>query len=288
MDTSVSSIQVVPSAQGIGADIIGIDLGAQISQNQVDTIKAAWYKHSVLRFRGQDLNDDSLVTFTKTLGTIDKAPPRSNSKRIPGAAGDHVLIISNVKENGESIGELGDGEAFWHQDMTYMENPPVGAFLYAVELPPEGGNTEFCDLIHAYESLPQPLQNRVNELTCIHDITLDSSGQPRKGHTVTVDPTQAKGPTHPLVKTHPRSGRKHLYLGRRPNAFIPELTLQESEELLDTLWTHCNESAMRWTQVWQPGDLILWDNRSTLHRRDKFGPEYRRILHRTQLADDMA
>ncbi len=281
-----SGWQVVPSGQGVGADIVGIDLREPLSRDDARGLKAAWHEHLVLRFRGQRLSDDELVARTRELGEPDKIPALSASKRVPGAAGDYVLTISNVIENGETIGELGDGEARWHQDMTYVESPPVGALLFSLEVPESGGDTQFCDLYQAYEKLPAAVRERIDGLTCIHDITLDSSGKPRKGHTPTTDPTQAKGPAHPLVRQHPHSGRKHLFLGRRPFAYIPGLPLAESEALLDVLWAQLQDPSHIYTQQWQVGDLILWDNRSTAHRRDAFDGRARRIMHRTQLRND--
>jgi taurine dioxygenase len=199
-----------------------------------------------------------------------------------------VLTISNVVENGKPIGELGDAEAAWHQDMTYNESPPVGAFLYAIELPPRGGDTSFCNLYRAYETLEPSLQQQVQSLACIHDITLDSAGRPRKGYTPTTDPRQAQGALHPLVLEHPRTRRRHLYLGRRKWAYVPGLSLEDSEALLDAIWAHCARAEFHWTQNWQLGDLILWDNRCTMHRRDAFPADSRRVLHRTQLRNDEA
>lgn len=278
--------RIVPSGKGIGADVFDVRLDEELDAQAIADIKAAWYQHLVLRFRGQQLSDADLIAFTRRLGVLDRAPARSASRLLGVPEEEYVIIISNVKENGQPIGELGDSEAFWHQDMTYHEKPPVGAALYALEIPPSGGNTQFCDLYQAYETLPADLRQRVDGLSCIHDITLDSSGRPRKGHEPTTDPRQAKGPTHPLVHTHPHTKRRHLMLGRRPFAYIPGLSLEDSEALLDALWAHVRQPAFHWTQEWQLGDLILWDNRCTMHRRDSFDPSTRRVMHRTQLASD--
>ena len=286
MGANDAAFRVQPSGKGIGADIVGIDLGGPLDGGTIQGIKQAWYEHLVLRFRGQSISDAQLVAFTGKLGTLDAAPKRSATQHIDSPEGAYVLTISNVKENGKPIGERGDAEAAWHQDMTYHPKPPVGAALYSLEIPPSGGDTEFCNLYRAWETLPPALQQRVETLSCIHDISLDSSGRQRKGYELTTDPRKAQGPTHPLVLRHPRTGRRHLYLGRRPFAYIPGLELEESEDLLNQLWSHCADPALRWTQVWNRGDLILWDNRCTMHRRDSFDPSTRRVMHRTQLADD--
>lgn len=277
---------IVPANASLGADVLGLDLSQPLDATQVDAIREAWHRHLVLRFRGQALTDEQLMAFSMHFGGLDRAPKRSaTAVPIEGVA-DYVLTISNVIENGKPIGELGDAEAAWHQDMTYNESPPVGAFLYAIELPDRGGDTSFCDLYRAYETLEPTLQRRVQSLSCIHDITLDSAGRPRKGYTPTTDPRQAQGALHPLVLEHPRTHRRHLFLGRRKWAYVPGLSLDESEAILDAVWAHCARPAFHWTQTWQLGDLILWDNRCTMHRRDGFAADSRRVLHRTQLRHD--
>lgn len=286
MNSETMRIEVKPSGRELGADIVGVDLSQPLDDSVVQTIKQAWHDHLVIRLRGQRLTDQQLIDFTRHLGTLDAAPKRSATATFDTPESDYVLTISNVVENGKPIGELGDAEAFWHQDMTYHPNPPVGAALYALELPSEGGNTEFCNLYRAYETLPDALRERVDALSCIHDISLDSSGRPRKGYEPTTDPRKAQGPAHPLVREHTRTGRKHLYLGRRPFAYIPTLSLEDSEDLLNQLWKHATDPQLKWTQVWELGDIVLWDNRCTMHRRDSFDSSARRVMHRTQLAAD--
>ena len=286
MDMQLTTLKVAPLPGPVGVDIAGIDLRDQLPADEIAKIKQAWYGHLVLRFRGQSLSDHDLVRFTKQLGLLDRAPKRSATEHLDTPESAHVLTISNVLENGKPIGELGDAEAWWHQDMTYHATPPVGAALYALEVPPSGGNTEFCNLYEAYETLPEATRQKIDGLTCVHDISLDSSGRARKGYSPTTDAAHAQGPEHPLVLTHPRTGRKHLYLGRRPFANIPSLPIDESEALLDELWSHATQRKFKWTQEWKVGDLIIWDNRCTMHRRDSFDSASRRVMHRTQLADD--
>jgi taurine dioxygenase len=286
MNSMAMGFRVEPSGASLGTDIVGLDLSQELDDRTVAEFKEAWYRHLVLRVRGQRLSDAALVAFTKQLGVLDLAPKRSATESFDTPESAHVTTISNVLHNGKAIGELGDAEAFWHQDMTYQPTPPAGAALYALEIPPEGGNTEFCDLYKAYETLPHSLQQKVEKLSCIHDISFDSSGRPRKGYTPTTDPRNAQGPQHPLVRRHPKTERKHLYLGRRLFAYIPTLSLEESEDVLNQLWDHSTSPEMKWTQVWKVGDLILWDNRCTMHRRDAFDPASRRVMHRTQLAVD--
>jgi taurine dioxygenase len=188
--------------------------------------------------------------------------------------------------NGEPIGSLGDGEAVWHTDMSYLDVPPKASMLYSLEVPPTGGNTSFCTMYGIYDALPARLKERTAGLKIKHDGTYNSGGYVRQGVAPTDDPMTSPGAVHPLVCTHPVTGRRMLYLGRRRNAYLVGLELAESEALLDELWSFVNRPEFAWEHVWRVGDLVLWDNRCTMHRRDAFDPHSRRIMHRTQVKGD--
>jgi taurine dioxygenase len=195
-----------------------------------------------------------------------------------------VTIISNVVVNGVAIGDLGNAEALWHTDMSYNDIPPMASALYSLEIPPVGGETGFCNMYQAWETLPQDLRQRVSGRLCVHDSSTNSVGGLRGGHEAVTDVTKTPGARHPMVITHPVTKRECLFLGRRRNAYIVGLPINESEELLDAVWAHTTKKELSWYQEWQVGDLILWDNRCVMHRRDDFDPNSRRIMHRTQIA----
>jgi taurine dioxygenase len=188
-----------------------------------------------------------------------------------------------VKVNGEPIGSLGDGEAVWHTDMSYLDVPPKASMLYALEVPPTGGNTSFCTMYGVYEALPQALKDRVAGLKIKHDGTYNSGGYVRQGVTPTDDPHQAPGAWHPAVCAHPVTGVATLYLGRRRTSYVEGLAPAESETLLDELWAQATRDDFAYAHHWRVGDLLLWDNRSTMHRRDPFDDHTRRVMHRTQI-----
>ncbi len=167
--------------------------------------------------------------------------------------------------------------------MSYQEQPPKASVLYAIEVPPSGGNTGFCNMYRAWDELPAALKHRVEGRRLKHDGTYNSGGYLREGVTATDDPTVSPGTYHPIGYTHPETGRIALYLGRRRNAYIEGLPLAESEALLDELWQHATRDELTWYNRWQVGDLVLWDNRCTMHRRDPFDATARRIMHRTQI-----
>jgi taurine dioxygenase len=170
--------------------------------------------------------------------------------------------------------------------MSYKDEPPVASLLHAIEVPPEGGDTGFANMYLAYETLPDDLRRRLATLVCKHDASRNSAGELRRGFAEVTDPREAPGAVHPLARTHPVTGRKALFLGRRRNASIPGLPLAESEDLLDRLWAHATRPDFTWYQRWRVGDLLLWDNRCTMHRRDAFDPATRRLMHRTQVAGE--
>jgi taurine dioxygenase len=170
--------------------------------------------------------------------------------------------------------------------MSYLDLPPKASMLYALEIPPTGGNTSFCTMYGSYEALPQQLKDRIAGLNIKHDGTYNSGGYLRQGVTPTDDPRASPGAVHPLVCTHPANGRRMLYLGRRRNAYLVGLELAESEALLNELWSIVDRQEFSWEHVWRVGDLVLWDNRCTMHRRDAFDPNSRRIMHRTQVKGD--
>jgi len=273
--------QIVPTGGGVGAEIRGLDL-RRLDEEGFRLVHRAWINHQVLLFRGQHLSAGELIAFSRRFGTLEVAPNQETGQRFVEGHPE-LYIVSNVIENGRAIGSLGSGEAHWHTDMSYLTDPPKASILYALEVPPSGGDTGFVNLYAAYEALPAALQARLAGLRVKHDGTYNSGGYVRHGLTATDDPLAAPGELHPLVCTHPESGRHMLYLGRRRNAYIEGLPLPESEALLDEIWTYATREEFTWHHQWQVDDLILWDNRCTMHRRDPFDAMHRRIMHRTQI-----
>jgi taurine dioxygenase len=274
-------VDVVPSGKALAAEIRGVNL-IRLNEEEFEAIHRAWLDHLVLFFRGQHLTDDDLIRFSRRLGELDWAPVQETGRRFVEGHPE-IYVVSNVIENGAPIGSLGAGEAVWHTDMSYLEIPPKASVLYALETPLAGGDTYFCNMYAACGGLPDAFRRRVAGLVLKHDGTYNSGGYIRQGLEATDDPLTSPGVHHPLIITHPETGRRALYLGRRRNAYLTGLPLRESEALLDELWRYATQDELTWRHQWQPGDLVLWDNRSTMHRRDGFDPNSRRILHRTQI-----
>ena len=288
-------VTVRPTGAALAADIEGVDLSEPLDPETLAAIKRAWAENLVLRFRGQTLSDDDLMRFSRHFGELDWAPIAAARVKVPGEdryvevapeGRQYVMVISNVIEDGQPIGQLGAYEAIWHTDMSYVAEPPSASALYSLEVPPSGGDTGFCNMYLAYDTLPAELRRQVEGRLCRHDASRNSAGELRRGFVDAPDPTQTVGAEHPIVRTHPVTGKKALFLGRRRNAYVVGLKLEESEALLDALWAHCSRPEFTWYQQWRAGDLILWDNRCVMHRRDAFDPATRRVMHRTQIKGD--
>src|SRR2546425_1898393 len=283
---AAGAIAVIPTGRALGAEVRGVDL-RDLDEAAFARLMQAWHQHSVVLIRDQALSDRELIAFSRRLGDLDWARIQETGRRFVQGLPE-IYIVSNVKVNGEPIGSLGDGEAVWHTDMSYLDVPPKASMLYALEVPPAGGNTSFCTMYGIYEALPASLKDRIAGLKIKHDGTYNSGGYVRQGVTPTDDPLTSPGAVHPLVCTHPSTGRRMLYLGRRRNAYLVGLELADSEALLDELWDFVAHSEFAWEHVWRVSDLVLWDNRCTMHRRDPFDASARRIMHRTQIKGSAA
>ena len=279
MSEVVAHLKVRPLGV-LGAEIKGLDL-AHVSESEIGAIKAAWYRHDVLLFRNQRLSDDDLLAFSRHFGALDSPPNQGAGRKSPPGYPE-VYIVSNVlDQQGEPIGALGDGEAAWHTDMSYAPQPPDASMLYSLEIPASGGDTWFSSMKVALAKMPRKLVERIRSLDIKHDGTYDSGGHVRKGLRASSDPRTSVGTPHPVIIEHPASGEPTLYLGRRRNAYVMGLELADSERLLDEIWSFVESAVYR--HRWALGDLVLWDNRTTMHRRDAFDPKERRVMHRTQI-----
>lgn len=288
------TVEVHPFAAGCGAEIAGVDIREKLPTENRDAIRKAWLDNLVLRFRGAPMTDAQHMAFTRQFGELEFNPAKliemkygvntqtdGRKSEIP----PEISVISNIIENGKAIGGLGDGEAFWHTDSSFVDVPPAASLLRSLECPPPsaGGATSFLNCYSAYDDLPADTKKRIDGMMMVHAATHSSGGKAHKGFETVEDVSKVPGAHQPMVRTHPETGKKSLFLGRRINAYVLGLPVTESEELLDELWDHMVRPKYTWTQEWQVGDLVWWDNRCAMHRRDAFDPSARRLMHRTQL-----
>ena len=275
-------MQIIPIGEMIAADIQDANLSQPLDDVSIAAIAEAWNENLVLRFRNQHLSDADLIRFSSYFGELD--PPGPNPYGVTFLPEfPEINVISNVKDDtGVPIGNLGDGEAVWHADMTYIDNPPEAGILYALEVPVGQGDTYFANMVAAYNDLPSNLRVAIEGKTLIHDAAHNSAGMLRKGYEEITDVKLTPGARHPLAYED-QHGRVSLFLGRRPHAYIVGMEESDSDSLLDALWAHATRPKYSWHNEWQKGDLVMWQNRMVMHRRDAFDPSTRRVMHRTQL-----
>lgn len=282
--------EVVPADAALDAEVRGLDLRALVDATFA-ALHRAWLHHIVLVFRGQTLAAGDLVTLVRRFGT-----PVISSKlhhyKLEGRAANRlynlppeVTVVSNVRDRGESIGILGEGDVVWHSDFSFKERPTAARMLVAMEVPAreQGGNTFFMNCYAAYEALPVEMKRRVSGMTIKQADIVDTSMNLRPGMSRDMDIRAVPGPSHPVISTHPETGHNLLFLGRRHGSYVNGCLLEESEALLDQLWAHATQPRFWYEHKWSTGDVVVWDNRAALHRRDAFDAESRRVLYAAQV-----
>ncbi len=296
MTNSVEKLEIVPTGGPLGAEIRGVDFALPVDAPLAAALNDAWAAQLVLLFRDQHITDPQHIAATALFGEPAAGAGRAYFEaqgRAPadGVAGHpEIAVISNLGPSGEPVMEnegLGSGEVVWHSDNSYIETPPAGSFLRALEVPPDGAATAFTNQYLAYETLPEDVKTRIRGLYAKHDSSRNSAGVARPGVSAPKSLAEVPGPDHPLVRLHPVTGRKALYLGRRrvfPSQYVVGWERAESEELLDFLWDHASQHCFEWAHDdWREGDMLLWDNRCVMHHRDAHAGAHRRIMHRTQM-----
>jgi taurine dioxygenase len=266
----------------IGAEVTGVDLWA-IADADFEKLYRAWIERGVIRIRDQQLDDIALQTFSARFGPLEEIPVLLSEAERSQLPSLYVTVISNIVVNGEPIGGLANKEAAWHSDMTYIETPPPASILHAIEVPAKGGDTQFACQVAALKALPEDLLSEISGISIKHDASHTSIGNLRRGFEEVEDVRKVAGVAHPIIKRHEESGHDALFLGRRDFAYVEGLEIDESEELLDRIWRYAVLPQNVWTQHWRVGDVIIWDNRRVLHRRDDFDQAARRLMKRCQV-----
>jgi taurine dioxygenase len=281
---------VVPTSAVLGAEVRGLDLKT-LDDATFRDLHRAWLDNVMLVFRGQSLVAEDLVKLVKRFGT----PVTSSGlhkRDLKERAGTQLLnlppevtVVSNVKQDGMPVGILGDGEVVWHSDFSFKERPTAARMLVAMEVPPRelGGSTFFLSCYAAYDALPADLKKRILGKSIKQADIVDTAMKVRPGMSPDMDFRSVPGPSHPIISTHPETGHNMLFLGRRHGAYVNGLSLEESEALLNQLWEHATQPRFWYEHKWSAGDVVVWDNRATLHRRDPFESTARRVLYAAQV-----
>jgi taurine dioxygenase len=275
----VIDITVTPLSRACGAEISGIDLTRELSDASVRAIRRAWEEHLVLVFRGQAISQEQQLRFASYFGELGdrKQAPAPLRGRAEGIYQDHrkVLLVSNIKVDGQPIGAFGEGEFWFHIDSGYTPRPYKYTFLYALELPSIGGNTRFSNMYKAYEAVPPDLKARLKGKKALH-----IHEYKRSEKADLADISGIPHCYHPVFITHPDTGRRTLFVDRLMTARIDGLAAGESEAILDELYEIGERPDFIFEHVWKLGDFLMWDNRCTIHARTDFPKDERRLLRR--------
>lgn len=263
-------MKIIPTGGALGAEIREVDVAAPLAPSLIAALKIAILEHLVVFFRDQRVTDEEHASFTRYFGH----PEPHVRKRAEGDTSPHeIFVVSNVAENGKALGALGNGELTFHSDLSYLPRPGSLSIVRAVEVPDEGGDTQWANGYAAYDALGPELRERALAHKAVHRHAEDEQNPEVPA-------------SHPIVRTHPETKRRATYVSPQFTRYIEELPGDESTALLDVLLRHATRPEFVWTHKWHAGDVVIWDNRCTMHRRESFDAKKRRILKRTQMFGD--
>ena len=271
-------MDVIPLSPALGAEIRGVDAGGPIDDATFAAIRDAWHEHLVIVLRGQTLDEDAQVRFAERFGELS---PIHTSHHLGGNRA--VMYIGNLKRDGKMVGALPLGEMHFHSDQCYQERPALGTMLYSIEVPSAGGNTLFANGYKAYDALPAEVKESVRGLKALNVYDYDGGVVERKNM---VAPEDGIAFAHPVVRTHPATGRNSLYVNRLMTHHIEALSPERSERLLQFMFETIERPEFVYEHRWRVGDVLLWDNRCTLHARRDFDPNQRRWMRRVTIRGD--
>ncbi len=270
-------LSITPLSDALGAEIGGVDLTGPLDADTAAAIRAAWLEHLVVVLRGRELSQPDQERFCQAFGAFELV----KSGRAMDDDNPHVMYVSNVRDEGLKT-TLEDGEMWFHSDQCYFEQPVSATVLYAEEVPSRGGNTRFANCHAAYDALDDGLKRRLDGLKALNAYDYGDQMLVKDGPR----PTDAPQWVHPVIRTHPETGRKAIYVNRLMTEHIVGMDAGESAALLETLYGHVEQPRFVYEHVWKPHDLVMWDNRCTLHARTDFDPAERRKLRRMTITGD--
>ena len=280
--TSTARFGVRRLAAGFGAEITGLDIAAPLDAGTVAALREAFDHHLVLLYRRQRLPPEAHIAFTRHFGELEVHV----LDEYHASAHPEIFVLTNVGADGKPHGAHPDrGTLFWHTDASFQRRPALATLLYAEEVPRDGGHTMFADMLGAWDALPASERQRLEHLRVVHDLNLSRL---EAGYKPMSEAQRAKAPPveHPLVRTHPPTGRKGIYIGHHAHTVVG-MEPHESQGTLAWLTAHISQPALVYDHVWQPGDLVMWDNRAVLHRGTPYDTSLeRRVVRRTVLKGD--
>ncbi|NYT71901.1 TauD/TfdA family dioxygenase [Halomonas sp. QX-2] len=277
------TLNTTPLTATFGIEVHDLDLSQPQPDGVIDELQSALNHYSVIVLRDQRLESARHVELSRQFGPLMVHV----LKQFLATGHPEIYVLSNVSENGQPIGNHKEGWN-WHSDLSYVEEPSMGSLLHAIEVPPEGGDTLFASMHAAYDALSYATQQRIKQLSAVHSY-VGYYAKAFADRTPLSDEQRAKTPDviHPLVRAHPRTGRPSLYVGQDIIKEIVGLPPQESQQLLDELNQHAIRDEFVYRHRWQAGDLVIWDNRCTMHCATPYDDNrYRRVMHRTTVKGD--
>ena len=277
------SYEVYPLTDGFGAEVIGLDLSAALAEGEFAKVRDLYFGKSVVVFRDQNLAPDAQAAFSRRFGELLRHV--LNQFQVPGHP--DVLELSNrLDADGNAIG-FEDAGRYWHSDISYNAEPALGTMLYAVDIPPEGGDTFFADMTAAYDVLPDGVKQKIDGKRAFHSYTINykanESGAAARPNLTEEQLASLKDVLHPIVRTHEDTGRKALFINPGFTYQVEAMEKGESDVLLQMLFDHTQEGRFQYRHVWRPHDLLCWDNRSTMHLATVYDGQYTRHMHRTTI-----
>jgi taurine dioxygenase len=274
------TLQVRELSNGIGAEVLGFDASASLDSSTIRAIRSTLFERQVLVFRDQELSVSKQIQFTQSLGPLEVAWDTSNKH----PDDSRLQIITNA---GRKRVSPRTSSQHWHSDRSFVQQPVLATLLHAIKLPPVGGDTAFADMRSAYETLLSDIQQRIGHLSACHSYKY----QFLKLRSMRISETVALAEAerfpeviHPLVRTHPFTERKSLYLSELCLSHIVGLTKDQSKKLMSQLYEHALQPRFIYRHKWKTGDLVIWDNPSLMHRVMEIPHDHPRVLHRTTIA----
>ena len=277
----VNAMEIVLLSDAIGAEIRGIDLSEPQDAETITAINDAWHEHIVLLFRGQPLGLEEHTRFAGYFGEIGKHMRPKAMRNEAAELGPNVMLVSNIRENGMPIGSLPDGEMMFHSDTPYREHPDKATMLFAMEIPSVGGHTIFANSYMAAETLPEDVKHQLKGRKAVHVFEYGAVTKSGK-----FDRENAPHFAQPIFRKHPVTGHSALYVSELMTEEIVGLPEDESREILDLLFAHQRQEKFCYEHVWQPNDMVIWDNRCSIHARTDFPDTERRKLRRLTVIDE--
>jgi taurine dioxygenase len=272
-----TALKVRPLSETFGAEVYGVKLSGDIDAETMTDIRALWLRYELLLFRDQQMTKDDHVGFSRQIGPLEK----HIREEWLNDTHPEILQITNIKKDGKPLGALADTEVGWHYDQIYLPKPALASVLYSLKIPPEGGSTYFADMTAAYARLPQHLKTIIAGRTAMQSYAAFNAS-----YSTDINERQAKHSadlTHPIVRTHPYTGRQALYICPGMTIGITGLPEDEGKAVLQELFDWCVQPEFVYRHDWQLGDALLWDNACTMHRRDPFDGKHDRLMHRTTI-----